>query len=91
MKSLKKCTSLITSAVLAGSMITSCGNTRYGLVVDDEEVRAGVFIFYTISSYYDAAQIVSAQGILKMLLSMAFLQQSGFRTRLLNTAKISLL
>ncbi len=62
MKSLKKCTGLITSAVLAGSMLASCGNTRYGLVVDNEEIKAGVFIFYTITSYYDATQIVAENG-----------------------------
>lgn len=62
MKSLKKCAALLTTAVFAGSMATSCGNTRYGLVVDDSEVKAGVFIYYTISAYYDAVQTIGADG-----------------------------
>ena len=62
MKSLKKCAALLTTAALAGSMVTSCGNTRYGLVVDNSEVKAGIFIYYTLSAYYDAVQTVGADG-----------------------------
>ena len=62
MKLFKKCAALATSAALAGSMLASCSNTKYAMTIDGYEVRAGIFIFYTISSYYEATEIISKDG-----------------------------
>lgn len=73
MKSLKKCAALLTSAVMAASLVScgsiksaltfdGAGDTTYGVTIDGYKVRAGVFIFYTISSYYEATQLISEKG-----------------------------
>jgi len=64
MKLIKKFVAFLTCIALAFAMCSCVNiqNTRYALVVDGEEVPAGVFIYYTIAAYYEVAQIVNEHG-----------------------------
>lgn len=64
MKNNKKITAAVTALSVAATM-ASCSapaigkGTSTAMTIDGYEVPAGVFIFYTINSYYDAYSIVS--------------------------------
>lgn len=64
MKKSKKLLAAVTAVSVAATMI-SCGAPTIGkgssiaITIDGYEVPAGVFIFYTINSYYEAYSIVS--------------------------------
>ena len=67
MKNNKKLTAVITAVSLAATM-SACSapaigaGTANAVTIDGYDVPAGVFIFYTLSAYNDAASIVAKNG-----------------------------
>lgn len=62
MKKFKKLSALATAGVMAVSF-AGCGeSTSTGMNIDGTDIRAGIFIFYTMSAYYEASNIISEDG-----------------------------
>ena len=62
MKKSKKLTAVATALAMTASF-SGCGSsTATGLTVDGYDIRAGIFIFYTMSAYYEASEIIGEDG-----------------------------
>lgn len=62
MKKFKKLSALATAGVMAVSL-AGCGeSTSTGMNIDGTDIRAGIFIFYTMSAYYEASNIIAEDG-----------------------------
>lgn len=62
MKKFKKLSALATAGVIAVSF-AGCGeSTSTGMNIDGTDIRAGIFIFYTMSAYYEASNIIAEDG-----------------------------
>ena len=67
MNRIKKIAAALTSFSVAATM-ASCSSPAIGsgsanaVKIDDYQVRAGIFIFYTLTSYYEATEIVGSDA-----------------------------
>lgn len=62
MKKFKRFAAAATAIAVTGAF-TGCGeSTSTGMNIDGTDIRAGIFIFYTMSAYYEASQIISEDG-----------------------------
>ena len=62
MNKFKKLSALATAGIMAVSF-AGCGeSTSTGMNIDGTDVRAGIFIFYTMSAYYEASNLISEDG-----------------------------
>ncbi len=61
LKNLKKIIAGI-SALMIMATATACGaDTKWAVQYDDYEARAGIFLFYQMSAYYDAVKDITAE------------------------------
>ena len=59
MNVLKKCTAALLSMLMLLSFFGCGERTAYVMKVDGVEVRAGIYIYYSIDAYFDALQILA--------------------------------
>jgi len=60
---MKKFKRLTAAAAAVAVSFTGCGeSTSTGMNIDGTDIRAGIFIFYTMSAYYEASGIIGEDG-----------------------------
>ncbi len=66
MRKFNKFVSAVTAVTLASTMAgcspTIGGNTEYAVTVNGYEVKAGIFIYYTLQAYQEAVSVLSEQN-----------------------------
>lgn len=62
MNKFKKLSALATAGIMAVSFAGCEESTSTGMNIDGTDVRAGIFIFYTMSAYYEASNLISEDG-----------------------------
>ncbi len=62
MNKFKRLTAAVAALAVASSF-SGCGeSTSTGMNIDGTDIRAGIFIFYTMSAYYEASEIIGENG-----------------------------
>ncbi len=58
----KRITAAATAAMMVGALAACGSSTAYALTIDGEQVKAGVYIYYSYVSYNDAIAILTEQN-----------------------------